>query len=329
MDERALAAIIALAALIILVLAVASTPREAEGLRVIVPPFIAEYVATYALENGLIEARLSSFKVEHTLQFNEAMLSLQGDVGFMSTEAFAKAYETGKPLRILCTAVVQGNEVGNALVFVKSSSPIQHPSQLAEVRLGIPAPRGLKSTNLIFLEVMEKRFNVTIDLSSPLLIDKPLPQLPALLDAGEVDAVLVFGDVAAQMALQPERYRLLCDVSSEFKELYGEYPIVAVLVARSELLEERPKVVREVVEALNASLSYGLSHLEEALHWALEARGGMAAEVALEALRQYRVKFTLTQLDREVILRVLELAYEKGLVNVPPDPGEVFAWLSP
>ena len=327
MDKKALVVLVAVATLAIVFVA-SSQFRGIHELKIIVPPFVAEYVATYALENGLVEAQLPPFKVEHTLQFNEAMLSLQGDVGFMSTEAFAKAYEAGKPLRILCTAVIQGNEVGNALVFVKSSSPIQHPSQLAEAKLGIPSPRGLKSTNLIFLEVMEKRFNVTVDLSSPLLIDKPLPQLPTLLDAGEVDAVLVFGDVAAQMALQPEKYRLLCDVSSEFRDLYGEYPVVAVLVAKSELLEERPEIVRGVVEALNASLSYGLSHLDEALPWALEARGGMAAEVALEALRQYQVRFTLTQLDREVILRILELAYERGLVSVPPDPREVFAWPS-
>jgi len=173
---------------------------------------------------------------------------------------------------------------------------------------------------------MEKLYNVPIDLSSPLVVDKPVPQLPGLLERGEVDAVLVYGDASARMNLQRDKYRLLLDVSSGFKELYGEYPIVVVLVVKASLLEEDPEAVRKVVEALNASSSYGMAHLNEALKWAAEA-GGIDPKVALETLRQCQVRFTLTDLDRDVILRMLNLSYEKGLVNVPPSP-KVFACLS-
>jgi len=304
-----------------------SPPRT--NLTLVIPPFTAEYMATYALETGIVSSSNLTITVQHTLQFNEILMDLQADIGFMSTEAFAKAYEMERPLKILGTAVVQGNEEGNALLFVRLDSEITDPSELKGRRIGVPTPRGLKSSNLILLDVLERRFNLSLSLESDLIIDKPLPQLPALLDAGEVDAVLVIGDVAAQMSLSPDKYRLICDVSEEFRRLYGEYPVVAVLVVKADLLEENPDLVREALRLLNESLSYSLIHRDEALEWALTQREGVELEAAQKSLEQYCIRYGLTEDDKMVIGKLFELAYSRGLISVLPDPLEVFVSLEP
>lgn len=285
-------------------------------------------MATYGIEEGVIKSSTLTLRIHHPLEFNNWMLGLKADLGFMSTEAYAKAYEAGLPLKIVSVAVIQGNERGNALLFVRASSDIESPSQLAGRKIGLPSPRGLKSSNLILMEILKRNFNLTLSLDSPLIVDKPVPQLPALLDSGEVDAVLAIGDVAARMYLEPQRYRLIYDVSWAFKEIYGKYPIVAVVVVREDLLRSDPEAVAEALRLLNESLLYGQQHLDEALRWALKRRGEaespQALEVAFECFRQYEVRYGLSEVDKEIIMEVFRLAYVNGLISKIPDPNQVF-----
>lgn len=326
-------------ALLIIVLALAfflallplTSPPPLSGrikLTVVMPPFPDDYIATYALETGLLHSEELVLEFYHSLSFNEYLMALRADLGLMSTEAFAKAYEFKKPLRIVSTAIIQGNEKGNALLFVRRDSEVASPIELREKRIGLAAPRGLKSSNLIFLDVLEKRFNFSLSLDSNLIIDKPLPQLPDLLDRGEVDAVLVFGDVAARMDLERRKYRLICDVSQEFKKLYGHYPIVAVMVARTNLVEQYPSLVREALRLLNESLHYGLAHVDEALEW-LSQRQAVDVDIAVvkECLRQYVKRYGLSEDDRRGVMKLFELAHSKGLISVLPNPEEAFASL--
>jgi ABC-type nitrate/sulfonate/bicarbonate transport system substrate-binding protein len=329
MDKRALAVLIFCLLVIVAIAALVMPRKEVEPeLSIVAPPFATTRIATYALENHLVDVSgLPPLKLEYTYDFNEMMLALKGDLGLMSTEAFAKACEQGVPLKIVAAGLIAGNEIGNYLIFTRNSSTFKGPSELAGAKIGIPSPRGLKTCNLVFLEVMEKKFNLTLDISSPLIIDKPLPQLPSLLDAGQFDAALVIGDQAAQLMLQPSKYQLLYDVSSGFKELYGEYPIATVVVVKSTLLESKPTVVKRVLKALNTSWSYGLSHLGDAVSWAVKAGAARSEDETLELLRQSKYRFTLSDPDREGILKVLDLAYEKGLIKVRPDPARIFASL--
>lgn len=311
-----------------------ATTTSRERVTVVVPPFIAEYVATYGVETGAVREPGVELAIQHCLEFNHLMMGLKADMGFMSTEALAVAIDRGVPLKAVSTAVIQGAEMGNALIFVRSDSDIESPSQLVGRRMGVPWPKKLKSSNMIMVEVLERVYNVTIDLDSPLIIEKPVPQLPALLDRGEVDAVLVIGDVAAWMTLHPERYRLICDVSSKFKELYGEYPVVAVLAVKEDLLARRPELVLKALRLLNRSLHYGFSpqRLDEALKWALERRGevgGESMDVARECLRQYRVCYSASARYRELVMEVIRMAYEHGAISRLPSMDEVFAELRP
>jgi hypothetical protein len=82
-----------------------------------------------------------------------------------------------------------------------------------------------------------------------------------------------------------------------------------------------------VLKALNTSWSYGLSHLGDAVSWAVKAGAARSEDETLELLRQSKYRFTLSDPDREGILKVLDLAYEKGLIKVRPDPARIFASL--
>jgi len=70
-----------------------------------------------------------------------------------------------------------------------------------------------------------------------------------------------------------------------------------VIVAKSALLESKPNVVKKVLEAFNASWNYGLSHLDDAVDWAVKA--GARADVARELLRLCKCRYALSDQDKE------------------------------
>lgn len=321
---RALAALVLIAAALAALVTSSphSTPQPPAKVRVALAPFVA-HLTTYAYLNGHVLAPEGvELEVTPTLQFNLYLMAGQAEMGEMSTAAFAIARENGIPLKIVSAAVVQGSSMGNALVFVRRSSDIKSPSDLAGKRVAV---HDLKATTTaIFLSLLEKDYGVGP--GGVALVPVPLPQMPELLSRGDVDAALAFESVAASMYLDSDRYALLWDVSRAFRDRYGSYPVASVIVAREELLKERPEAVRAALAVLRESLAWGMEHLDEVASYWVRERGGTLEQFAT-CLSQFRVELELSEDHVRTIAIIFSLLEERGVVGRAPTVEEAFAEL--
>ncbi|MCX8205107.1 MAG: ABC transporter substrate-binding protein [Candidatus Nezhaarchaeota archaeon] len=316
------AATIALALLAAALALTYSTPPAKARVRVVFAPFVAHLVS-YAYLKGYVQGPEGvELEVVSSLQFNELLMAGGAEMGEMSTAAFAIAKERGLPLKIVAAAVVQGRDMGNALVFVRQGSDIRTPADLRGRRVAVP---GLKTTTTaIFLSLLEKEYGVRPeDLNC---VDTPLPQVPERLSRGDVDASLAFEAVAAHMYLSSDKYSLLWDVSRAFKERYGDYPVVSVVVVNEGLLRARAGSVEAAIDTLRRSLAWGMAHLDEVAEaWAKEHGGTL--EQFTTCLSQFRVELYLSEGHVESIATVFTLLKEQGVIKHPPTREEAFAEL--
>lgn len=290
-------------------------------IEVVVGPFSAQYIVTYALENGIVES--PPVEIKHTLNFNKYMMTGRGDIGEISTAAFAIAYEKGIPLKVACIFASTCQEMGDALVFVKNNSDIDGPKDLKGKKVGVP---GLKTTTTtIFLEMLKSEYGVTEkDLD---LVDKPLPELSALLDRGDIDAALMFGEPSVK-AYYSGKYKVIWDVNMAFKQKYGESPPASLIVVRSGYLEEHEDRAKAVIESLRESKSYGEEHVDEILERYAGEHGGDVETYKKFHENYYRLRLDpLTDEDKEVIMTVFEFTKDRGLVTKVPNPDKVFVTL--
>lgn len=285
-------------------------------------PFVA-HVITYAYLRGYVQGPEGvELEVVPTLKFNDYLMAGEAKLGEMSTAAFAIARERGVPLKILSAAVVQGRDMGNALLFVKRGSDLRSPADLGGRRVAV---HDLKATTTaIFLSLLREEHGLGPE--DVLLVVTPLPQMPELLSRGDVDAALAFEVVAARMYLESDKYALLWDVSEAFRSRYGGYPVVSVIVAHEDLLRSEPSAVEAALSALRRSLAWGEGHLDElASSWAKEYGG--SRELFMACLSQFRVELELSEAHVNSIAAIFRLLEEQGFVRRAPTLSEAFAWL--
>jgi ABC-type nitrate/sulfonate/bicarbonate transport system substrate-binding protein len=290
--------------------------------RLVMGPFFAHYVPSYPLENGLVKAQ-TEIEIEHSLNFNEHMMAGGGDIGEMSTAAFAIAYEKGIPLRVLCIYVshhgLQSGD-GVAMVFTRKDSDINTPADLAGKKVGVP---GLKTTTTtIFLEMLKREYGIGED--DLVLVDKELPILPTLVDSGDIDATLMYGDVSVQ-TYYSDKYKLVWNVDKAFKQKYGEYTPASLLVVNAEFLEKHRDRTEAVIDALNQSKSYGEEHIDEISSWYAATFGGDADYYKTAYYNHYAVYLSpITDENKEAVMTVFEFAKAQGLITEVPDSANAF-----
>jgi len=295
--------------------------------QMVMGPFSAHYLVTYALENDLLKPHCDiETKIEYTLNFNELMMTGSGDMGEMSTAAFAIAYEKDIPLKATNIFVTHhGLERGDgvAMLFTRKESDIEKPEDLVGKRVGVP---GLKTTTTtIFLEMLRREYGIEEDKLK--LIDKPLPTLPRLLDKGDIDVALMFGEVSVK-TFYSDKYKLVWNVDETFKQEYGEYPPASLLVARSDFLEKHEDQAKRVVAALRQSKSYGESkeHIDEIFRWYAEKFGGDVDIYKKAYCNHYSIPISpITDENKGAVMAVFEFAKARGLITKVPEPEVVFA----
>jgi ABC-type nitrate/sulfonate/bicarbonate transport system substrate-binding protein len=295
--------------------------------QMVMGPFSAHYIVTYALENDLLKPHCDiETKIEYSLNFNEHMMTGSGDMGEMSTAAFAIAYEKDIPLKATHIFVMhQGMERadGVAMVFARKESDIEKPEDLVGKKVGVP---GLKTTTAtIFLEMLRREYGVEEDELK--LIDKPLTTLPGLLEKGDIDVALMFGEVSVK-SFYSDKYKLVWNVDETFKQEYGVYPPASLLVARSDFLEKHEDRARKVVATLRQSKSYGETeeHMDEILRWYADKFGGELDIYKKAYCYHYCIPISpITDENKGAVMAVFEFVKARGLITKVPEPEEVFA----
>lgn len=297
-------------------------PESQGPVRVVMGPFFAHYILCYPLDHEFVKPTIG-VEIEKTLNFNEHLMAGGGDMGEMSTAAFAIAYDKGIPLKTVRIFVSHhGLESGEgvARVFARNESDIHMPEDLVGKKVGVP---GLKTTTTtIFLEMLKRKYGIEEEELE--LIDKTPPMLPTLLDKGDIDAALMLGDVSVK-TYYSNKYRDVWNVDEAFKQEYGEYPPASLLVVNAEFFEKHKDRAEDAIDTLIQSKSYGEAHIEEICEWYAKKFGGDAEYYKNAYYNHYAIFLTpITDENREAVMTIFEFTKDRGIITEVPDPANAF-----
>ena len=179
----------------------------------------------------------------------------QVDIGYAGFTTMATARSQGKD-----TIVIFGVFSPVNAVFVPHDSELDSLDDLRGLKLGTFGGPG--STTFAFLSVIAKKW-YDLDLFNDVeLITAPGPALIELLERGDLDAVLL-GTIESIEMQAEERFRVLTDLSQEYRERQGGRAPAHVTIATNEAFANaNPDVVRDYLRAYRTTLDYIRDHPE-------------------------------------------------------------------
>src|SRR5262249_6098382 len=227
------------------------------------------------------------------------------DIGFGGFTTMATARSEGKDIIVIYGVFSPVN-----MVFVRKDSPIKTLSDLKGKKLGLFGGPG--STTFAFLAVLAKNW-YGIDLFHDAeLVTAPAPALAELLGKGDIDAALL-GTVESIQTFAQDRYRVLADLSAEYKAHQGgRAPAHVTVATNEEFAKTHGDVVRDYLKAYKGALQYVHAHPEVWDEYAASIKMDNSAERAL--LREKMGPNLVDQWDAEQI--ALQNDYLKLVHNI-------------
>ncbi len=221
-------------------------------------PGAQEFVDFVMEGHGLLdEAGLKADKVKSLSPANLHLMLAERkvDIGFGGFTTMATARGEGKDI-----IVIHGVFSPVNMVFVRKDSPIQSVKDLKGRKLGVFGGPG--STTFAFLAVVARNW-YGIDLFKEAeLVTAPAPALVELLGKGDLDAALLGTTESIQMFAR-ERYRVLLDLSAEYKARQGgRAPAHVTVATNEEFARAHGDIVRDYVKAYDQTLAYIRAHPE-------------------------------------------------------------------
>ena len=230
------------------------------------------------------------------------------DIGFGGFTTMATARSEGKDLIVIYGVFSPVN-----MVFVRKDSPIRTLTDLKGKKLGIFG--GPSSTTFAFLAVLAKNW-YGIDLFKEAeLVTAPAPALAELLGKGDIDAALL-GTVESIQTFAQDRYRVLADLSAEYKAHQGgRAPAHVIVATNEEFAKAHPDIVRDYLKAYQNAQQYVHAHPEVWDEYAASIKMDNPAERAL--LREKMGPNLVERWDAEQI--ALQNDYLKLVHNIIGD----------
>jgi len=239
------------------------------------------------------------------------------DIGFGGFTTMATARSEGKDIIVIYGVFSPVN-----MVFVRKDSPIKTLTDLKGKKLGVFGGPG--STTFAFLAVLAKNW-YGIDLFHDAeLVTAPAPALAELLGKGDIDAALL-GTVESIQTFAQDRYRVLADLSAEYRAHQGgRAPAHVTVATNEEFATSHPDIVRDYLKAYKNALQYVHAHPEVWDEYAESIKMSNAAERAL--LREKMGPNLVEQWDAQQIALqndylklVHDIIGDSVLKIVPPD----------
>lgn len=281
-------------------------------------PFYAPFAYFAGLEQG--PTAPNGFKVEHKQIFtetrNKMLMAGALDAGEMSLSTYLIARERGIKLVLLGTGT-KNLEEGNAL-FVRANSPIKSQADLAGKKIGVESMSSV--TTIYHRAILQHRYKVPTDRIN--WIVKPPPQLLALLKQGEIDAAVLFSDVYFSAKESPD-FRIVHELGYEGKAMVGDHLPAMVIVAQENKLREIPGMGRELVAAMKRSFAHAAANQDAMIAEWLKTRQTPPA-LLKRAWNSDQPSFTLTQAEKDIIMRVAEWHNEQNVLTRKLKPEEIF-----
>jgi len=236
-----------------------------------------EFVDFVMQSHGLLEQ--VGLKAEKVKSLSPANLHLmlaerKVDIGYGGFTTMATARSEGKDIIVIYGVFSPVN-----MVFVRKDSPIQSLSDLRGKKLGVFGGPG--STTFAFLAVLAKNWHGIDLFKEAELVTAPAPALTELLGKGDIDAALL-GTVESVQTFAQDRYRVLLDLSADYRTRAGGRAPAHVTVATNEqFANTRPDVVRDYLKAYKNALDYIDEHPEVWDEYAASIKMENPAERAL------------------------------------------------
>jgi ABC-type nitrate/sulfonate/bicarbonate transport system substrate-binding protein len=245
-------------AIFLLLIGCAKPPTQNRTFKLGLIPGAQEFVDFVMEGHGLLDqVGLKADKVKSLSPANLHLMVAERrvDIGFGGFTTMATARGEGKDIIVIYGVFSPVN-----MVFVRKDSPIKTLSDLKGKKLG--AFGGPGSTTFAFLAVIARNW-YGIDLFHDAeLVTAPAPVLAELLGKGDVDAALL-GTVESIEESARNRYRVLVDLSAEYKAHQGgRAPAHVIVATNEEFARTHPDIVRDYLKAYKNTLLYIHAHPE-------------------------------------------------------------------
>ncbi|MFH9330271.1 ABC transporter substrate-binding protein [Streptomyces althioticus] len=233
------------------------------------------------------------------------VVSGQFEFGFSNTTSLMVARSRSVPVRAVANGVASTGKAGADFggVVVKGDSPVKSPKDLAGKKVAVNTLKNIGDTS-----VRESVRKAGGDPKSVQFVELPFDQMPAALDAGQVDAAWV---VEPSLSVAKEQGARV--VASNFVDVSPELTI-ALYFTSDKLAQQDPELVKKFAEATRESLAYAAGHPDEVRE--ILATYTKIPEQTLRALTLPRWP---EEPDRASLERLGELGRQDGLFDEAPD----------
>ncbi len=277
----------------------------------------------YAIEKGFVSSKTVEIKLLPTAI--PALLQSTGTKQFDLVETspllLANAVSKGLDARIAGTAgIVQGGR----FVFVKKDSPIMSPAGLKGKSMGVTAVASTLVAHIRAVLAKQHHLNVNLENGDIRWVDLPPPTLASALDRGQIDSAYLI-HVVSLRALESSKYRILVDMTKEFRKDFGVAPLTSVLATYDSKIAEKGAALREAVSMLRASAAYAKAHQAQVIDDVAKQHNFPAKDLKTVSFNWYTISFGLGAADKKAIETILNIGKDEGLIQAYPPLGK-FLW---
>ena len=229
------------------------------------------------------------------------------NIGFSNNVSLIAAASHDIPLRI----VAAGNQAGPGLysaIFVKASSPIRTPRDLAGKHIAVNAVANVGP--LVVNAALQKE---GVNVSKISYVAVPFPNMANALVKGQVDAVWAVEPFSGAISAQSGTRRIM----EPYTLLPKSFPVASYFVS-SRYLSQHRAVVQRFTTALNESLRYAQAHpaqVRQILPAFLKIPHAVAAKVVLPEWG--------TDVETAQLATTAQLARRYGYISTVPSIGQL------
>jgi NitT/TauT family transport system substrate-binding protein len=237
------------------------------------------------------------------------VVSGQFQFGFSNLTSLLIAQTKNVPVKVVCNGVASTGRAGADFggVTVKKDSPIKTAADLAGKKVAVNTLKNIGDTT-----VRESVRKAGGDPSGIKFVEIPFPNMPAALDAGQVDAAWVVEPSLSAITATGGRV-----VAWNYVDAAPNLTVAAYFTS-TKLLADQPGLVKSFTEAMNESLTYADSHPDE-------VRDIIGSYTKIDAA--VRAKLTLpkwpTEINRPSVETLAKLGTQDGVITGTPDLGKL------
>jgi NitT/TauT family transport system substrate-binding protein len=233
------------------------------------------------------------------------VVSGQFQVGYSGVTSLLLAASKGLPIKVVCNGAASTGQAGSDVsgVLVKADSPVRTAADLGGRTVALNTLNNLGDTT-----VRASVRKAGGDPKAVKFVELPFPDMPAALQAGRIDAIWAVEPFLTTAVAQGGRV-----VAWTYVDTAPQLTL-ATYFASKQLTASHPELVKRFTEAMAESLRYAEAHPDEARQVV-----GTYTQIPKDVLAKLTLPKWPTEINRQSVQTLADLAIEDGLMDEPPD----------